>query len=64
MIARERKVRRMGWLLWVLVPVGLLLVIGANAHLLYVAFQSQPECVPHSKTAGDGHGYRAAGPAC
>jgi len=26
----------------------------ANAHLIYVAFQSQPDCIPHSKpTSGD-----------
>jgi hypothetical protein len=41
-----------------------LVVAGANAHLLYVAFQSQPECVSHSKAAGDGHGFRAAKSAC
>ena len=49
-----------GWLPWVLVPAGLLLFAGANAHLVYVAFQSQPECVAHLKSAdGDGR-YRAA----
>ena len=64
MTARERKFRRKAWLVWVLVPAGLLLVAGANAHLLYVAVQSQPDCVAHSKAAGDGHGYRAAKPAC
>lgn len=53
-----------GWLPWVLVPMGLLLFAGANAHLVYVAFQSQPECVDHLKsTNGDG-GYRAAKSAC
>lgn len=27
---------------------------GANAHLIYVAFQSQPDCIAHSKpTSGD-----------
>jgi hypothetical protein len=29
------------------VAAGLLLVIGANAHLVYVAVTSQPECVAH-----------------
>jgi hypothetical protein len=29
------------------VAAGLLLVIGANAHLVYVAVKSQPECVAH-----------------
>ena len=29
------------------VAAGLLLFIGANTHLLYVAMTSQPECVAH-----------------
>ena len=29
------------------VAAGLLLVIGANAHLVYVAVTSQPDCVAH-----------------
>ena len=53
-----------GWLPWVLVPVGLLLFAGANAHLVYVAFQSQPECVDHLKSADGDGGYRAAKSAC
>ena len=53
-----------GWLPGILVPAGLLLFVGANAHLVYVAFQSQPECVAHLKSAdGDGR-YRAAKSAC
>ena len=43
---------------------GVALVIGANAHLLYVAFASQPDCVPHTKEAGQGGAFRAAAPAC
>lgn len=27
--------------------LGLILLVGANAHLLYVAVTSQPECVDH-----------------
>lgn len=53
-----------GWLPWLLIPVGLLLFAGANAHLVYVAFQSQPDCVPHVKGADGGNGYRAAKSAC
>ncbi|SIT55674.1 conserved hypothetical protein [Mesorhizobium prunaredense] len=53
-----------GWILWLLVPAGLLLFAGANAHLVYVAFQSQPDCVAHVKDTGDGGGYRAAKSAC
>jgi hypothetical protein len=50
-------------LLWLLVCAGLLLVAGANAHLVYVAYATQPDCVPHGKSAG-GSGYRAAKSAC
>ncbi|RWN56691.1 hypothetical protein [Mesorhizobium sp.] len=53
-----------GWILWLLVPAGLLLFGGANAHLAYVAFQSQPDCVAHVKDTSDGGGYRAAKSAC
>ena len=59
-----RKPRRNRWLVWVLVLAGLLLVAGANAHLVYVAFDSQPKCVDHAKTTGDGQRYRAAKSAC
>ncbi|MBX3531358.1 MAG: hypothetical protein KF849_12170 [Rhizobiaceae bacterium] len=55
---------RGGWLPWVLVPAGLLLFAGANAHLVYVAFQSQPGCVAHLKAADGSGGYRAAKSAC
>ncbi len=51
-------------LAWILVPLGLLIFVGANAHLVYVAFQSQPECVQHLKAAGGGDSYRAAKSAC
>ena len=33
--------------LWLLVVAALALVIGANAHLVYVALTSQPACVAH-----------------
>jgi hypothetical protein len=49
---------------WILVPAGLLLFIGANAHLVYVAVQSQPNCVAHAKAPGDGGTYSAARSAC
>ena len=58
------KPRRKGLLVWVLVSAGVLLVAGANAHLVYVAFDSQPECMDHAKTVGDGQRNRAAGSAC
>jgi hypothetical protein len=40
------------WKIGLLVGGGLLLLVGANAHLLYVAVTSQPDCVPHAR-AGD-----------
>jgi len=39
-------------LLWTLIGAGLLLVAAANAHLVYVAATSQPDCVTHLR-AGD-----------
>jgi hypothetical protein len=56
--------RRRTWLAWLLVSAGLVLVIGANAHLLYVAVRSQPDCVEKLKAPGEGQGYRAARSAC
>lgn len=38
------------WAIGLLVASGLLLVAGANAHLLYVAVTSQPDCVAHVKS--------------
>ena len=35
------------WTIGLLVLAGVLLVAGANAHLLYVALTSQPDCVAH-----------------
>ena len=60
----EGRDRRWRSFAWVLIPLGLLLVVGANAHLVYVAVQSQPGCVEHVKAAGEGKGYRAAKSAC
>ena len=56
--------RRGRWTL-ALIGAGLVaLVAVANAHLVYVAFQSQPECVEHLKSADGDGGYRAAKSAC
>ncbi|NIJ15439.1 hypothetical protein [Sphingobium vermicomposti] len=53
------------WLVLALVAAALLVFVLANAHLLYVAFQSQPDCVGHLKErAGEGGQYRAAKSAC
>ena len=57
---RQRKSR----IIWSLVAMGLALFLGANAHLAYVAFASQPDCVSHSNGSGEAHDYRAAKSAC
>ena len=52
-------------LVWLLVPAAAIaLFFAANAHMLYVALQSQPECVAHLKGAGSAGQFRAAKPAC
>lgn len=33
---------------------GLVVLLAANAHLIYVAFSSQPDCVQHIREAGSG----------
>lgn len=53
-----------GWLPWILVPTAVLIFFGANAHLVYVAFESQPECVQHLKSTDGAGRYRAAKSAC
>lgn len=56
---------KVGWTLGLLLVAGVLLFAGANAHLVYVAIASQPECVTHLKDAGSAPGqYRAAKSAC
>lgn len=69
MNAGSRSVRRATLVNWRLISVlivtaGVLLFVGANAHLVYVALGSQPECVPHEKTADGAGTYRAARSAC
>lgn len=60
-VPRSRLGRRL-----VLIGAGaaLTLLVAANAHLVYVAFTSQPACVPHAKVAGDNGAFRAARPSC
>ena len=55
------RTKRLSWLFWLLVPAGILLFAGANAHLLYVAVQSAPGCIATETAA---NAYRAAKPAC
>lgn len=63
-LAHDNRRRTTRWALVVaaVVIVGVLLV--ANAHLVYVAFSSQPDCVAHLKGAGEHGTYRAAKSAC
>ena len=35
--------------IWLVVAAGLILIAGANAHLVYVATTTQPECVAHTR---------------
>ena len=35
------------------VAAGLLLLVGANAHLAYVAMTTQPDCVAHAREGAD-----------
>lgn len=55
---------RINWRIMALVLAAatLTLFIAANGHLLYVALQSQPDCVPHEKEAGNS--LLAAAPSC
>ncbi|WP_336813211.1 hypothetical protein [Bosea sp. MMO-172] len=64
--ARRRGGRRAFWLMLAGVLAGGLAggLILANAHLVYVAVGSQPDCVPHAKSAGEAGGFRAARPSC
>jgi hypothetical protein len=53
--------------LWTAIGAGLLLVLIANSHLVYVAITSQPECVAHVRpgegSAKDGR-FSAARSSC
>lgn len=41
-----------------------LIVVAANAHLVWVAVRSQPDCVPHARSPGADGAYRAARSTC
>jgi hypothetical protein len=62
-VAAKRSRTRL--LVVLLVVAGLLVFAGANAHLLYAALTSQPECMPHLKVGHGGQGtFSAADSAC
>ena len=54
------------WTVVAVVAAGLLLLAGANAHLLYVAITSQPDCVDHVKPGETSRGgtFSAAKSSC
>lgn len=71
MIATEQSSKgsrsRSGLAMATLLGAALVIFFLANAHLLYVAMQSQPDCVPHVKPSGEavpGIEYGAAKSAC
>jgi len=62
-----RKTRRAVIWLWLLVACGVVALLAANAHLVYVASISQPACVSHFRegdTADAAGLYRAAKSSC
>jgi hypothetical protein len=52
--------RRRRTFVWFAIAAGLLLLAGANAHLVYVAARSQPDCVPHVRADGGRAAYQFA----
>lgn len=53
-ISSSRSVWRGRVLAITIVVGGLAVVVAANAHLIYLAFTTQPECVAHIREAGSG----------
>jgi hypothetical protein len=52
-------------MIWTLVGAGLLLLVVANSHLVYVATTSQPDCVTHVRRGETASGqYSAASSSC
>lgn len=62
---RPRTRTRTRTIVGLLVLAAVLLLIGANAHFVYVAMTSQPDCVDHLRPGEAGSGaFRAAKSAC
>ena len=57
---------RLNWrvMAWAIVAGVVTIFIVANAHLAYVAFQSQPDCASQQHVPAGKTMYRAANPAC
>lgn len=65
MSAPKTKPRASRMLVYLAIAAATLLVVGANAHLLVAALDSQPECVAHLKVGHDQAGaFRAAESSC
>jgi hypothetical protein len=66
-IEERPRVLRVRIVVGLLMAAGVLLFALANTHLVYVAIESQPDCVPHVKQGGapiDAGSFRAAKSAC
>jgi hypothetical protein len=51
--------------MWLAIAAGVLFLIGAHVHLVYVAVTSQPDCVAHLKPGdSNGQAFSAAQSAC
>jgi hypothetical protein len=65
MPAQTRSTRKAA--IWLTVGLGLLLLVAANGHLVYVAVTSQPDCVDHlrrGEASGAQNRFSAARSAC
>lgn len=52
-------------LIWTAAGAGIALLVAANAHLVYVAATSQPECVEHLRVGeGSNQQFSAAKSSC
>jgi hypothetical protein len=62
----SRRARHANWRVLGLAIAGaaIVLFLAANAHLVYVALATQPDCVPHAKSPGKDGSFRAARSAC
>lgn len=62
----DRPTPRINWRIVSALIVGAIaaVLVAANAHLVWVALKSQPDCVDHARSPGEGGGLRAARSAC
>lgn len=57
--------KRSSLAIYISIAAAVLLLVLANAHLVYVAITSQPDCVTHLKGSGEATGnFRAARSSC